>query len=293
MTMWRLILLGTLALATGLPLGGAAEQEATPPSAPAKVTLTDAEKERFLLEAEIVRRRSAPGGITNSERATLRREGLEHDAHIQAIDEHKQQKQLDTAFEIDFRDSYRNNVAAYRLDRLIGLGMAPVTVVRRDRDRGASFMWWVDDVVMDESARLKKKIRAPDTDAWNEQMYVVRVFDQVIYNFDRNLHNLLIDSDWRIWMIDHSRGFKIFKEVKTPKNLGPRCARELLAGLRRLDRPALEVAMKDLLETPQITGLLARRDWIVKYYDAKIAQLGEKAVLYEFPTRVNQTLSSR
>ncbi len=280
--MRRLILLGLLVA------GAAAAQEASAPPAPLKLSLSDAEQERFLLEGEIVRRRSAPGGITNSERVTLRRQGLEHDAHIQAIDEHKEQKQMSGSYEIDFRDSYRNNVAAYRLDRILGLGMVPVTVVRRDRDRAAAFTWWVDDVLMDEAARITKKVRSPDVEAWNRQMYVVRIFDQVIYNFDRNLHNLVIDSEWRIWMIDHSRGFKIFKQVKTPKNLAERCARELLAGLRRLDRPTLELAMKDLLERPQIDGLLGRRDWIVRYFDAKVVQLGEAAVLYDFPSRVQQ-----
>jgi hypothetical protein len=303
--MRRLILVGAVALAIGPPRGDRvlalswaiegppAAQEATPPPAPLKVTLTDAAKERFLLEGEIVRRRSAPGGITNSQRATLRREDLEHDAHIQRIDEHKHQNQLGSGLEIDFHDSYKNNVAAYRLDRLLGLNMVPVTVLRRDDDGWASFTWWVEDVVMDEKARLKKKVRAPDTTAWNYQMYVVRVFDQLIYNFDRNLGNLLIDRDWRIWMIDHSRGFKIFKEVKTPENLGKRCARELLAGLRRLDHPTLDVAMKDLLSAGQVNGVLARRDWIVQYYDAKIAELGETAVLYDLPTQVTERAGPR
>lgn len=285
----RLILFGALLVAAG----SAAAQEAAQPRAPLKGALSDADKERFLLDAEIVRRRSAPGGVTNSERATLRREGLEHDAHIQRIDEQSQKKDLDRGTEIDFRDSYRNNVAAYRLDRILGLGMAPVTVVRRDQGRDASFMWWVEDVLMDESARLKKKIQTPDPAAWNDQMFVVRVFDQLIYNFDRNLGNLLIDRDWRIWMIDHSRAFKIFKEVRAPKNLSDRCARELLAGLRRLDRPTLDVAMKDLLSRTQVEGLLARRDSIVRYYDAKIAQLGEAAVLYDLPARVDQAATPR
>jgi hypothetical protein len=291
--MRRLILPGILLLATGAAAAQAPAPAPTPAPPKPKLALSDAEKERFLLEGEIVRRRAAPGGITNSERATLRWQGMEHDAHIQAIDEQKPQKQLAATLEIDFRDSYRNNVAAYRLDRILGLGMVPVTVVRHDRDRGAAFTWWVDDVLMDESARLKKKISAPDTEAWNREMYVVRLFDQLIYNFDRNLGNLLIDGDWRIWMIDHSRGFKIFKEVKTPKNLADRCARELLAGLRRLDQPSLERPMKDLLERPQIVALLARRDFIVKYYDAKIAQLGEPAVLYDLPARDKQTAAAR
>ncbi len=287
----RRIVLVTLLAATSAAV--AQEATPTPTPAPAKLTLSDPEQERFLLEGEIVRRRSASGGRTGTERVTLRLQGQEHDAHIQTIDEQQQQKELVFGSELDFRDSYRNNVAAYRLDRLLGLGMAPVTVARSDRDRRASFMWWVDDVLMDESARLAKKVATPDVDAWNRQMYVVRVFDQLIYNFDRNLGNLLIDRDWRIWMIDHSRAFKMFKEIKTPKNLGDRCARELLAGLRRLDRPTLDVAMKDLLVRSQIEGLLARRDAIVRYFDAKIAQLGEASVLYDLPVRVNPAVAAR
>jgi len=40
-------------------------------------------------------------------------------------------------------------------------------------------------------------------------MWVVRLFDQLIYNTDRNLGNLLIDKSWRLWMIDHTRAFKV------------------------------------------------------------------------------------
>jgi len=285
--MRRMMLLGTLVLATG----SLAAQELSPTPAPPRVNLTtDADRERFLLEAAIVRRRSAPGGITGSERATLRSaDGWEHDAHIQRIDQHKMANPIGATVELDFHDSYRNNVAAYRLDRLIGLGMVPVTVVRHDGTLPASFTWWVDDVMMDEKARHLKKIPVPDVEAWNRQMWVLRVFDQLIYNFDRNLGNLLIDKDWRIWMIDHTRACKHFKQVKTPKDLGPRVARELLAGMRRLDLPTLQESMKDLLAGPQINGLLARRDWIVKHYDAKIAQLGEAAVLYDLPSRVTET----
>jgi hypothetical protein len=285
--MREMVLLGTLVLATGSLVA----QEPIAPPEPPKVNLTtDADRERFLREARIVRRRSAPGGITNSERATLRgADSWEHDAHIQRIDQQKVALPLGATVELDFRDSYRNNVAAYRLDRLMGLGMVPVTVVRRDGTLPASFTWWVDDVMMDEKARTLKKIRVPDVEAWNRQMWVLRVFDQLIYNFDRNLGNLLIGKDWRIWMIDHTRAFKHFKQIKTPKELGPRIARELLAGMRRLDRPTLKRTMEDVLDGAQIDGLLARRDWIVKHYDAKIAQLGDAAVLYDLPSWVTET----
>jgi hypothetical protein len=240
-----------------------------------------AERERFLLEGRIVRDRDAGGGISGSRRVTLSLDGIEHDAHVQSIDETKPMATLESGPELDFRDSYVNNVAAYRLDRLLGLGMVPVTVVRRYKRGDASFTWWIDDVKMSERERKKKKVEPPDVARWNRQAFVVRVFDELIYNTDRHLGNLLIDGEWRMWMIDHTRAFKIFKSLARERSLGTRCPRQLLAALRSLDEVTLRQKMADLLTQGQIDGLLARRDRIVAYYDARIAELGEAAVLYD------------
>jgi hypothetical protein len=248
--------------------------------------LSDGQMEAFLSGGEVVRTRSVGSGVTGSVRATLRDDGAEHDAHIQSIDLTKPLGAMSGGDEIDFRDSYRNNVAAYRLDRLLGLGMVPVTVVRTFERKTSAFTWWVDDVAMTELQRLDKKVPAPDVQAWNRQMYAVRIFDQLIYNFDRNLGNLLIDKSWRLWMIDHTRAFKIFKELKKPENLGTHCPRGLLERLRGLDRAALDRAMKGLLTGGQSAGVLARRDLIVRHFDARIAEIGEAEVLYDLPPRV-------
>jgi hypothetical protein len=264
------------------------EQSAWP--VPGALSSTDAEQEAFLKEAKVVRTRGAGGGgITGALRATLSQGELQHDALVQAIDEEKPFLDLPRGRELEFRDSYKNNAVAYRLDRLLGLGMTPVTVVRMHENKRASFTWWVEDVLMDEKARLAKKIGAPDVEQWNRQMWVVRLFDQLIYNTDRNLGNLLIDKDWRLWMIDHTRAFKTFTQPKSPKNLAPQCARGLLEALRRLERGTLAAATKDLLSEGQVKGLLARRDFIVKYYDERIRVAGEAAVLYELPSRTLAT----
>jgi hypothetical protein len=246
----------------------------------------DASREAFLLEGRIIRDRSAGEGVTDSRRVTLEREGVEHDAQVQIHDEYHSELRLESTVEIDFRDTWRNNVAAYRLDRLLGIGMVPTAVVRDYvHDRGA-WSWWVDDVIMDEKERYLSHKPAPDPVVWNRQIFIVRLFDQLIYNFDRNLENLLIDSQWRLWMIDHTRAFKIFKDLREEKDLAPTCERHLLAALRTLDQPTLEKVMDGLLNDTQIDGLLARRDKIVRHYDGLIASRGEAAVLYDLPPRL-------
>ena len=114
-----------------------------------------AEKEEFLLKAKVVKTRGAPGGITGVLRATLERDGFQHDCAIQTIDEYKARFDGGRGVELNFKDSWKFNVAGYILYRILGLNIAPVTVERNYDGRPGSFCWWVDDVLMDEKKRLQ------------------------------------------------------------------------------------------------------------------------------------------
>jgi hypothetical protein len=234
--------------------------------APSASELSLAEREQFLLNAKVTRTRSVSQGVTGTVRATLSDGTFTHDASIQTIDEFRQRFEGTRGTEFNFTDTWRYNVAAYRLDRLLDLGMIPPSVERGYNGKPGSFTWWVDDVMMDEGARLKKKINAPDSARWNEQMWHVRLFDQLIYNVDRNLGNLLIDKDWTIWMIDHSRAFRLFDSLKAPGNIA-RVDRQVFERLKALDRPTLAAAIKHYLTAPEMKALLARRDAIVAHLE--------------------------
>ncbi len=244
--------------------------------------LTDAEQETFLRNAKVVRTRAAGVGITGSRRATLSDGPLTHDAHIQVIDEAKAIFQGTGGTEMNFRDTWKFNIAAYRLDRLLGLQMTPVSAERRFEGKAGSFTWWVDDVLMMELDRHKKKIKAPDAERWNCQMHVVRIFDQLICNVDRNLQNLLITKNWDLWMIDHTRAFRLHKKVIAPKNV-ERCDRKFLARLKELDRATLRETLQPYVNPMEIDGLLGRRDHIVQLLESNIQKLGEANVLYDRP----------
>lgn len=240
-----------------------------------------AEKEQFLLTAKIERRKDAGKGITGSSRATLSNERGTHDAHIQTIDEAKAKFETPMGTEFNFKDTWKFNLAAYILDRLLDINMIPVTVERKVEGRSASVTWWIDDVLMDELQRRNKKVEPPNPETWNRQMYIVRVFDQLIANTDRNLGNVVITKNWDIWMIDHTRAFRLTTQLPEPKNL-VKCDRYLLANLRKLDKAILKEKAGKYLNGMEIDGVLARRDAIVKLFENKIAAEGESAVLYDY-----------
>ena len=239
-------------------------------SAPAPTAgLTHAQKEEFLLKAKIVTAKPAAKGITTTLRATLSDGQLTHDASIQRIDDTKHNYETNMGTEMVFRDSWKFNVAAYKLDRLLGLNMIPATVERVYQGTHGSFTWWVDDVLMDEGERQSKKQQSPDKQTWDDQMSIVNVFDQLIYNIDRNVGNLLYDKDWQIWMIDHTRAFRTNTDLMDAKVL-TRCDSALLEKLKQLDAATLkkEIGAYDI-DSNRIKGLLARRDKIVKIFEQK------------------------
>lgn len=253
----------------------AQEKQATP-------KLTNDQMERFLQTAKIIKIKELSTGITNSRRATLYDGTMEHSAHVQSIDEHKAKFEGERGTEMNFVDTWMYNVAAYRLSRLLDVDMVPVSVERKVDGKPCAVTWWVDDSMM-EGDRKKKGLSSPDLDAWNHEMYVVRVFDQLIWNTDRNLQNLLIDPAWHIWMIDHTRAFRIYTNIKDPKDL-VLCDRKLLGKLRELDAKSLST-LKPYIGPGEIKGLLGRRDKIVAFFDSEIKLKGQGAVLYDRPVR--------
>jgi hypothetical protein len=244
-------------------------------SAVAQPSLTAAEQEAFLKTAKIVRTRDAGKGVTGTLRVTLSDGALTHDASVQTVDVSMNEFRSNRGTELNFKDSWRYNVAAYRLNQVLQLGRIPVSVERLHRGKPGSFTWWVDDVLMDEGERLKTKTNSPDPIAWNEQMWHVRLFDQLIQNVDRNLGNLIIDKAWNVWMIDHSRAFRLSNKLNSPKNL-TRVERGALERLRALDADTLGTAVGEYLTSFERRALLQRRDEILAWFDK-----GGPSMIYE------------
>jgi hypothetical protein len=248
-------------------------QPATAPPQP----LTLEQKEEFLKTAKIVSVRGAKKGVTGTVRVTLTDGVITHDASVQRIDEEKAKFEGVHGTEMNFRDTYKFNIAGYKVGRLIGLGhMIPPSVERKYEGTSAAWTWWVEDVMMDEGERLKKKLDAPDKDNWGRQFYLMRVFDQLIANTDRNVQNILYDKNWHLWMIDHSRAFRIHTKLLQTKGMD-RCDAQLLYNLKMLSEETLRAEAGEWLRNREIEGILARRNIIVKSFEK-----GNPSKLYEF-----------
>jgi len=242
--------------------------------------LTDEQKTDFLLHAKVIASKGTSKGVTHPWKLTLSDGTLTHDASFQPVDEHKFQMTFDDGrTELNFVDSYHYNIAASELARMMGMGdMIPPYVERKWNGMTGSLSWWVP-WKMDEEMRHKQGLRAPDPDAWNKQMYKIRVFDELVCDTDINLTNVLITEDWKIWRIDFTRAFREQTSLLNPKDL-MMCDRQLLQKLKDLKFDEVLERTKPHLKKGQVKALLARRDKIVGIFEKLVAERGQGAVLY-------------
>lgn len=278
---------GVVLVMTGVVAGAAlAAQDVAAPVAVAPGVKETAEifqgeaAEQFLARARITKIQSIPQGVTAPRQVTLELDGVRRLAAFKTIQEERPGiTQLNSGqVEFNFVDTWRTEIAAYVVDRIIGLGLVPATVEREFRGEPGSMQWWVE-VEMPEARRVRERIRPPDTEAWNRQQLKMELFDNLIYNTDRHLNNILVTKDFELRLIDHSRAFRGFTDLK-PDHTLTRFSRSLLDGLAKLERQDLRKRVGRYLSRSQIDSMLRRRDAIVGLAATLVAQRGEDAVLY-------------
>jgi hypothetical protein len=235
--------------------------------------LSDTDKEVFLRTAEIQDRETVPIGVTKPQRARLDDGTFQHDAHIQTVDI---SRDPDGPFR-HFRDCYKYNVAAYRLATLLGFDRVPVSVERKIGKKKAAVTWWVDDVAMMEVEREDEDIQAPDPADFDHQMWQVRIFSQLVHNTDLNPGNVLITNDWKLWLVDFTRAFRVDHQIDRAELAGRIC-RSLYRAIHDLEEELVRAELQPHLTEPEIEVVLKGRDEIVAHYDEQVAARGEAAV---------------
>jgi hypothetical protein len=174
---------------------------------------------------------------------------------------------------------------------MLGLDNVPPAIRRSIHGTDGSLQVWIENAMTETTRRIKQKISPPEPEKWQRQMDVVKVFDALVYNTDRNLGNLLIDQNWKLWMIDHTRAFRRHTDLQEPLAV-KRCERGLFERMKQLEKSSLKARLKKYLREGEIDAILKRRDKLVAHIEQLIRERGEQAVLYTMDAPVVKTVAA-
>lgn len=221
-----------------------------------------AEIEEFLRSAPFVKIEEVPIGVTRPKRGYFEPGGLVASAAW---------KLLPPGRPAGYWESYKSEIAAYELDKLLGLGMVPPAVEKRWKgDLGAAVLW------LSPVRSWRQVENLPKPQKWGRIAVRMKMFDNLICNTDRNAGNLLVDEDWNLYLIDHSRAFITDKKLVS---LMTRVDREMWEKMLALDEPTLRAALGKWIDRGSIRAMLRRRDAMKTVVDALVAKLGEAAYI--------------
>jgi hypothetical protein len=210
-------------------------------------------------------------------------------------------RSVDGIFEAAPADTVKRELAAYRLDRLLGLGLVPATVARthdgrsgvlqgrpenwaseQDRQNAAKgtaaglVCQAISNAPKDPPARRPPQARPAKmpSGGWCElppQFQLAYTFDALIDNRGRTFDRYLYDADTAMmFLTGHASAFGTGTEI--PKALNTALATtgpEMQSRLRRLDVASVKTAIGEYVDEREIKALLERRDRILRLSGAK------------------------
>ena len=236
----------------------------------------------FLQSASLVSWERIPTGRTSPRKVLLEKDGVRlhaifRDVRVERDDRRRRGNRP------PLRDDFVFECAAYRLNRLLELDNIPPAVERTLFDTQGSLQLWVEQA-MTERIRRRKKLIPPDQEKWDRQLQVALVFDRLINNQDRHRSNLLVDSDWKVWLIDHTRAFQLGLGLLEPEETEPeeikRCDKDLWERLQRLEDQTISEHLRPFLRPKEISDLLVRRQWLLDHIQGLIDEKGAEEVLF-------------
>ena len=212
------------------------------------------EMEDFIKSAEVASMKGTSVGVTHPNHAILAPGGPVTDIAWKPLKPGRYE---------GYFESYKSEIAAYEVDKLLGLNMVPPTVEKRvNGDLGAAVMWVKGAQTFKELGGVpgQKGIKGPPAAHiayFMKDMTKAKMFDNLIGNIDPNLGNWLLDEEWNIILIDHSRAFTETKELYHQLIFFDP---DLWAKMKALDEASLTTAIGNWVDKNGIKAMLQRRD---------------------------------
>jgi len=219
--------------------------------------------EAHLRTAEVVRFEDIGTGVTHPRRAYLKPE-----TPFASLT----WKVLPPGRKSGYYESYKSEIAAYELDKLLAMQMVPPAVERTIEGSTGAAIMWIDGTrsVKDQGGEV------PSGPQFAKPIRMMQLFDNLIGNPDRNAGNILFDAANHMILIDHSRAF--VEDRKLPFRF-ERVDATLWAKVKTLTRAQLSGALAKWLDESMIDAMLARRDEVAKQVDDLVKRRGAAAVI--------------
>jgi len=162
-------------------------------------------------------------------------------------------------------------LAAYRLDMMLGLDMVPVTVAREIGGRKGSLQFIPDNMIDDVDRSAKSRGGSswcPLADQW-QAMYI---FDALTYNEGRSRRNMMYSIDnWQLILTEHNRTFSTRRGFpRHVANMEAQSGEKLEIGdgwkiaLEELTDDYLKEELGDVLDKNHIGAIAKRRNDLLK-----------------------------
>jgi len=237
--------------------------------------------EKWLTEGEIVGSEDIPEGVTKPIRLFLKA------GEVELSGAWKNPKGMRDGF----LEGWQYEIAAYQMDKLLGVDMVPPTVEKTFERKEGSLQFWITGTMSDEE-RQEKGLGIPESRIyqWENRIYLMRAFDCIIANDDRTQQNIRYTKDWRTILIDHSQSFRSTREHRKNLVYGKngikeaipfnRLPRKFVENVKALNFDLIKAAVGIYLTKREINAILSRKDIFLIEVDEMIKELGEATVLY-------------
>jgi hypothetical protein len=152
-------------------------------------------------------------------------------------------------------------VAAYRLDQLLSLGMVPVTVLRELNGESGSLQL-LPGASRNENQRATGRLGGGAWCPLDDQWDAMYVFDVLIYNPGRSQRDIIYSPEsWQLMLTGHQDAFAT-KKSRPPWSTAVelQMGSAWLKALQSLDDTTLASELGDVLDKRRLAALASRRD---------------------------------
>ena len=236
--------------------------------------LADELLERFLVGAKIENVEEIQRGDRRFLVVALRGDGLHLRAIFGSADE---ALPVDGSAESPPPRRYRHELAAYRLDRMLGLDFVPVTVERKLEKKKGALQLFLEGAV--DLPYIQEYGRYDLLRGLEAEMREAMIFSALVGSRDRiDAAKMLLPDKGRIMVADSTRGFPLSEDVgeilgRRVEEFDPGPCRpmdpRLELALGELNRKKLQDELGDYISSQQLDALLGRRDRILALCGSK------------------------